>query len=114
MNVKIEVGKPVRMDADTTGPAYNVYPVTVSGEGKGITRTTLSINESGVSESAVGRLIFKVSERDYPAGNHDLFASVTDGNETATATSSLSMSKAAAEAPRAAAPSSPGSTAPQK
>lgn len=113
--VKIEVGKPIRMEKDNSGPAYHVYPVRVTAEGKGVTRTTLSVNGSGVHEAAGRVLNYQLSERDFKAGSHALFASATDGNETGIREDTLAVAQAPAEAPKASAPQGTGTpTATQK
>lgn len=100
MNVKIEVGKPVVVPADATGPAYNTYPISVRAEGEGIRQVTLSANGSRVAESHTGVLRHALSGKDLEHGTIPLFASVTDGNETVTTESSVSHSVAVAPAPK--------------
>lgn len=87
MKVAIEVGKPTVVPADNSGPAYHVYPVTVNadGAGKRVTGTTLSVNGSGVATAPVGRLNYNLTTREHEPGNLALFASATDGSETAVA-----------------------------
>lgn len=99
MEVKIEVGQPVAMPADNAGPAYNLYPVTVTGtHDKRLLRSTLSIDGSGVHQHPGAQLKYQVSSRDYESGTRKLFASVTDGDTTATAESQLNIALGKAKA----------------